>query len=112
MTAEKISLFRAAHLSQDDLIRYQRGELRAKERHEAETHLLDCELCSEALQGLEGMDDSMRLARITHELHARSIHKSTTRRRIFSSTQILSIVAAIFILAIVILISLYIFWSR
>lgn len=42
--------------SQDKLLAYVKGELGAEERHEVELHLQDCELCSEAVEGLKAID--------------------------------------------------------
>lgn len=44
-------------LSEDELIRYSSGEMTEKDKHEVERHLPDCELCSEALDGLSLMKD-------------------------------------------------------
>lgn len=41
--------------SQDKLLAYVKGELSADERHEVEKHLQDCELCSEAVEGLSAI---------------------------------------------------------
>ncbi len=41
--------------SQDQLLAYVKGELSASERHEVEMHLQDCELCSEAVEGLSAI---------------------------------------------------------
>ena len=38
-------------LPEEVLMRYARGELSVSEQHEAEKHLVDCELCSDALEG-------------------------------------------------------------
>ena len=40
------------HLSQSQLIRYEQGEMSGAEMQRVEQHLLDCDLCSEALEGL------------------------------------------------------------
>jgi len=40
------------HLSVDKLYRYMEGKLPAAATHEVEQHLLDCDLCAEALEGL------------------------------------------------------------
>ncbi len=42
--------------SQDKLLAYVKGELGAEERHEVELHLQDCELCSEAVEGLTAIE--------------------------------------------------------
>ena len=41
-----------AHLSQDQLIRYEQDQMDDAEMHRAEQHLLECELCSDALEGI------------------------------------------------------------
>ncbi|MFY0255023.1 anti-sigma factor family protein [Chitinophaga sp. 30R24] len=38
--------------SQQQLLDYVQGKLTAAEQHEVEMHLADCELCSDALEGL------------------------------------------------------------
>lgn len=40
------------HLSQDQLIRYQEDRMDDAEMHRTERHLLECELCSDALEGI------------------------------------------------------------
>jgi hypothetical protein len=40
------------HLSAETLYQYLEGHLPPEASHEAERHLLDCDLCSEALEGL------------------------------------------------------------
>ena len=41
------------HLSQDQLMRYQQERMDDAEMHRVERHLLECELCSDALEGME-----------------------------------------------------------
>lgn len=41
------------HLSQEELIDYSRGYLSNSEMHRIEVHLVSCELCNEALQGIK-----------------------------------------------------------
>lgn len=40
------------HLSAETMVQYLEGHLSPGESHQAEQHLLDCELCAEALEGL------------------------------------------------------------
>ena len=40
------------HLSYDDLVEYNQGNLSNSEMHRIELHLISCELCKEALEGL------------------------------------------------------------
>jgi anti-sigma factor RsiW len=44
------------HLSAETLCRYLEGQLPPQAAHEAERHLLDCTLCTEALEGLSTVD--------------------------------------------------------
>jgi TonB family protein len=44
------------HLTQEQLVRYHEGEMADAEVHLVEEHLLNCSLCSEALEGITLMD--------------------------------------------------------
>lgn len=57
-------------LSQDDLIRYAKGELSVAEKRVVELHLVDCEICSDAVEGLE-LVEKVRLNAIEKELSNR-----------------------------------------
>ena len=109
---KEIFVSSARHLSQEELLSYHHGRMQSADRHMVERHLLDCELCSEALQGVAKMDDTMRLASITHELYSRSLHKKLKRKKIFSLVQIISIVAIFVVLGLLIIFSLLLFRSR
>jgi hypothetical protein len=45
----------SGHLSKDQLVRYHRGEMQKDERYAVEKHLVDCELCKDALSGMAAM---------------------------------------------------------
>lgn len=67
------------HLSAETMVQYLEGQLPPGESHEAELHLLDCDLCAEALEGLSLMPPD-------HTRHAlfdltRSIKNRSTKRK-------------------------------
>lgn len=43
----------AEHLMEEQMMRYLRDEMSDAERHRLERHVLECELCSDALEGME-----------------------------------------------------------
>ncbi len=54
-------------LTPEELAGYAAGTLTDRERHHIERHLLDCELCAEALDGVMSMEDPAALHSITPE---------------------------------------------
>jgi anti-sigma factor RsiW len=56
--------------SHERLLDYSRGLLTGEERHRIETHLVDCEMCSDELEGLSLMKDPSRLGEIVKEIQA------------------------------------------
>ena len=47
--------------SQQQLLDYVQGKLTPAEQHEVEIHLADCELCSEAMEGLSAIKDKEKI---------------------------------------------------
>ncbi|GEP88569.1 Putative zinc-finger [Chitinophaga terrae (ex Kim and Jung 2007)] len=47
--------------SQQQLLDYVQGKLSAAEQHEVEMHLADCELCSEAIEGLSAIKEKEKI---------------------------------------------------
>ena len=45
------------HLSYEELVEYSRGNLSNSEMHRLEQHLIGCELCNEALEGISSLGD-------------------------------------------------------
>jgi len=60
-------------VSRDMLIKYRDGLLRRSEMHEVEKHLIDCSLCSEALEGLSLITGTAVLDEISEKLRGDSI---------------------------------------
>ncbi len=55
-------------LSKEELISYANGSLTEREKHFVEKHLLDCELCSDALEGVLLLSDPLKLTHISNDL--------------------------------------------
>jgi len=57
-------------LSREEMLQYLNGTLSDSEQHRVESHLLECELCADAMMGLEGMADRSQLTNIDDQLHS------------------------------------------
>lgn len=55
-------------LSQEMLTKYASDKLSPAEKHEVEKHLLDCEMCSDAVEGLKMIGDNNKISKIISEL--------------------------------------------
>ncbi|MBK9401959.1 MAG: hypothetical protein IPN36_14260 [Bacteroidetes bacterium] len=56
-------------LTREEMVQYLNGNLSDSEQHRIEIHLLDCELCEDAMTGLEGMADKSQITAIDDQLH-------------------------------------------
>ena len=56
-------------LSEEMLMEYTSGKLSFAEKHEIEKHLIDCEMCSDAVEGLNMVSGKKRISEITLELN-------------------------------------------
>lgn len=56
-------------LSSQEMLDYTQGILSPKEQHRIEKHLLDCEFCAEAMEGLAVMENPNELLNIEEELN-------------------------------------------
>lgn len=56
-------------ISQEMLIKYASGKLAPAEKHGVEKHLADCEMCSDAVEGLAMVGDPKRISKIASELN-------------------------------------------
>ncbi len=74
--------FNADHTCPDPqtLVRYQQGLLSPAEQHQLEAHLLDCEFCADALEGIQLMDHPGTLLQVQQELNER-IEKRTGEKK-------------------------------
>jgi ferric-dicitrate binding protein FerR (iron transport regulator) len=71
------------HLTGDRLQRYRSGRMNAEERKAVERHLLSCQLCSEAVEGIGKMQTPEHLDRIRRDMHRRISERLRNPRRIF-----------------------------
>jgi len=64
-------------LSADQLLRYSRNKLTHEEKHDAECHLIDCALCTEALEGIALVSSPVVLDQIKNDVRSLT-QKGTT----------------------------------
>lgn len=91
------------HLSADELSGYASGSLNSRERFVVERHLMDCEFCSEALEGIQGLSDAHRLFHIRREMRIQHGQQAGMRRKAISLPVKIAIIATIVILTILIM---------
>src|SRR3954471_18715089 len=99
----------SSHLSTEHLLNYLRRNMTAKEMHEVERHLTDCELCSDALEGLKKLDKESSMLRISQELHKMARTRKVVPRKIFTQLDLISLFAVIFLILFLIAVAFLIF---
>jgi len=67
-----------ACISKETMLRYINKQLSNKEVHDIQKHLIDCEFCSEALEGMKYAKDSSALFTIDHKIDQRVIGKKSS----------------------------------
>ncbi|WP_143308856.1 anti-sigma factor family protein [Chitinophaga vietnamensis] len=67
--------------SQQQLLDYVQGRLSPEEQHEVEMHLADCDLCSEALEGLAAIKDKEKIPGWLREMKWSLLKKLRSRYR-------------------------------
>jgi hypothetical protein len=95
------------HLSNEELLRYHRRQLSKDEILRIEKHLQECELCSDALNGILEMNDISSLYPITHELKMKMRKRFTKKKKLFYPFDILNILVAFFIIGLVLFLAIY-----
>lgn len=64
------NIFEHTHcVSEEMLVKYLSGTLSTIEKHEIEKHLIDCEMCSDAMEGLRIFSDPKKYFSVTSELN-------------------------------------------
>jgi hypothetical protein len=96
------------HLSGDELLRFSRHSLPAERMKEIASHLATCELCSDALSGIKEMHDSMAIYHVTHELRKKLRYRK--HKKIFSRTEIITLVITLFVLGLILFFALFFFF--
>lgn len=96
----------SGHLGRNELPGCAEGKITGNNLHRIEKHLLDCELCSDALDGMEKMGSGMRLARLLHEMHKSPVSSRHRRGKIFLLQPILALILILIIILISVLLYL------
>lgn len=95
--------------SQEQLLDYVQGKLSPEERHAIELHITDCEMCSEALEGLMAIRQKEKipgwLRQMKWETLSKLRRKSRTRRPVDFKISLVVIVCAVIFLV------LALFWT-
>lgn len=69
-------------ISKETMLKFINKQLSQKELHEVQKHLIDCDFCSEALEGLKYAKNSSILFNIDHKIMARTEQKTVPFARI------------------------------
>ncbi|MDO9186891.1 MAG: TonB family protein [Bacteroidia bacterium] len=85
-------------ISEQTMFDYIDKKLSARESHSVEKHLLQCELCSDALEGLELTDSRARISAINQKVREYIAPKKDTRLISFNYKLIISIAASVLLL--------------
>lgn len=109
MTNDSKIFHSTPHLSTEQLLNYLRGSMSMKEKHEVESHLTDCDLCSDALEGLRKLDNESSMLRISNELHKMARSRRIKSRKIFSQLDLIALFAVIFLVLFLITVAFLIF---
>ena len=81
----KHKLFTATDcLSEETMFDYIDNKLSDKERHQVEKHLLDCDFCSDAMEGLELVNNRSRINDINEEISNRIATPAENKNKIFT----------------------------
>lgn len=90
-------------LTQGKLLDYLYNRLSDEEKYRVELHLVDCELCSEALEGLTGMENeriAVLLRQVKENLRLK-FHKRIRRRKAYFHTSLALIVFIVILICII-----------
>jgi anti-sigma factor RsiW len=66
--------------AQQQLLDYVQGKLSTAAQHEVEKHVADCELCSDALEGLAAIQQKERIPVWVRQMRWQLMHKLRRRR--------------------------------
>jgi len=88
--------FKTDCLTFDQLVAYKAGKLTKKQNHYVECHLIDCEFCSEALEGVEKIKDIKKskatIKRVNRKIR-KKIYRSENERRLLYKHRYIAIAA-------------------
>lgn len=100
------------HFTNEELIRFHHHMMTDAELHDMEKHLVDCELCSEALKGIAEMENATVLVDITKDLHLKARRRNLWKKNIFSQYELVSILAVVFLILFLLLMSIFFFGKK
>ena len=109
MSSDSKIFHSSPHLSTEQLLNYLRHGLSGTEMHDVEKHLTDCDLCSDALEGLRKLDKESSMLRISDELHKMARSRKTTTRKIFTQLDLITLFAVVFLVLFLIVVVFLIF---
>ena len=87
------------HLTPEELVAYNQGNLSNSEMHRLELHLVNCDLCSEAVDGITGVEEAALFKNLA-EIRSKTETKSKINISI-SNKQWIAIAASIVLIAVV-----------
>jgi hypothetical protein len=96
------------HLTHEQIVAYKQHQLVGKELHEVEKHLVDCELCNDALSGFHNAPD-FNMMNAAEELRKMVKKRQLIRKPIFSQLDIITLMAIIFLIIFLIIIAIVLF---
>ena len=70
-------------ISKETMLKFINKQLSQKELHQVQTHLIDCDFCSEALEGMAHAKNPSVLFTIDHLIDKRTTQKSSSIARMF-----------------------------
>jgi len=100
------------HFTRDELIRYHHHMMSDHELHLMEKHLVDCELCSDALKGVAELANASLLIDVGKDLHRRARRKNLWKKNIFSHNEFIAILAVVFLILFLLLMSIFFFADK
>jgi hypothetical protein len=67
--------------TQQELLDYVQGRLSPEQQHEVELHMADCEMCSEAVEGLTAFEQKEKIPVWLRQMKWEMLRKLRTRKR-------------------------------
>jgi anti-sigma factor RsiW len=95
--------------TQQQLLDYVQGRLAPEQQHEVELHLADCELCSEAVEGLAAFEKKEQIPGMLKQMKKQMLRKLRTRKR--RKEQVTYFTQLAIIVIVILFILLAAFWT-
>lgn len=110
MQEEYKDLFTATQCPpQQQLLDYVQNRLTAEQRHEVELHLADCEMCSEAVEGLSTIAQQDEIPAMVKVMKKQLLRKLRSRKR--RKDQVTYYIQLAIIVIVILFILLAAFWT-